>query len=348
MIFGFWKNLQKKAREENRPILALAPMADVTDAAFRNIVAMVSKKKNSRKKFQEPVIFTEFVSVDGLCSRGRQRLLLDLKYGEKERPIVAQLFGATPKNFFDAAKLCCELGFDGIDINMGCPEKNILKQGACGALIKNPALAKEIIYETKRGAEKIPVSVKTRIGFSKNEIETWLPHLLETQPVAITIHGRTVKEMSKVPAQWDIISRAVEIRNECFRMNNAYITSEEKTLILGNGDVKNLEDAYQKAKKYKVDGVMIGRAIFGNPWFFENHIPSVEEKLLCLLLHAKLFENIFQGAKNFSIMKKHFKAYAEGFSGAKELRARLMETKNAQEVENIIKNIPPIFFSGNT
>ncbi len=324
---NFWKKLHQKTLKENRPILALAPMADVTDAAFRKIIA---------KHGKPDVMFTEFVSADGLCATVGTRhvaslLQKNLQYSNSERPIVAQIFGADPKNIFTAAQLCARLGFDGIDINMGCPEKKVLKQGACGALIKNPSLAKEIILAAREGAKNIPVSVKTRIGFSKNEMETWLPLLLETNPAAITIHGRTVKEMSKVPAHWNIIRRAVEIRN----------ARQSETLIIGNGDVKNIEDAYEKQKEFGVEGVMIGRGIFGNPWLFcrdaRSRVPTTQQKTRVLLEHTKLFSKIFTDKKNFSVMKKHFKAYISGFEGAKELRIKLMETQNAKEVENLTK-----------
>jgi nifR3 family TIM-barrel protein len=311
---NFWKDLKK-------PIFALAPMAEVTDAAFRRIIAKYGKPD---------VMFTEFVSCDGLMSAGQERLLRDLEYTENERPIVAQIFGAKPENFQKTAELVKSLGFDGIDINMGCPEKNIQKQGSCAALIKVPELAKEIILATKEGAGDLPVSVKTRIGYHKNEIETWLPVLLEANPSAVTLHARTKKEMSDVPARWDVIARAVEIRDEL----------KSKTLILGNGDVKNILEAKKKIKETGVDGVMIGRGIFGNPWLFSEREtePTVEEKFQVMLEHTFLFEELFFGVKNFATMKKHYKAYVEGFHGAKELRVKLMETNSAKEVEQIVKD----------
>jgi len=307
--------------KQKKPIFALAPMADVTDTAFRRIIAKYGKPD---------VMFTEFVSCDGLMSPGRERLLRDLEYTEGERPIVAQIFGAHPDNFRKTAALVRELGFDGIDINMGCPEKNIQKQGSCAALIKVPELAKEIILATKEGAGDLPVSVKTRIGYHRNEIETWLPALLSAEPAAITLHARTKKEMSDVPARWDVVARAVLIRNEL----------ESETLILGNGDVKNLAEAETKVKETGVDGVMIGRGIFGNPWLFSEREsePTFEEKFRVILEHTFLFEELFSGIKNFAIMKKHYKAYVEGFPGAKELRVKLMETNSAKEVEYIVRD----------
>jgi tRNA-dihydrouridine synthase len=276
-------------------------------------------------------MYTEFVSVDGLASIGRGKLLLDLKFDKSERPIVAQFFGAKPENFYKAALLAQELGFNGIDINMGCPYKEVLKQGAGAALIENPELAKKIIFETRRGAGSLPVSVKTRLGLKKNTLKKWLPVLLESDLAAIIIHGRTAKEMSLVPADWEAISEAVEMRNK-FGVS---------TLILGNGDVKNISEAEEKAKKYNLDGVMIGRGIFGNPWFFnrekQNKEISRQEKLRVLLEHTRLFEKLFKRRKKFDVMKKHFKAYVNGFPGAKELRIKLMETENSKGVDRVVK-----------
>ena len=312
MSKNFWLKLKK-------PIFVLAPMANVTDAVFRRLIA----------KYGRPdAMFTEFVSCDGLQSVGHAKLLIDLQYTEAERPIVAQIFGSKPANFYKTAQLARELGFDGIDINMGCPEKNLVKSGSCAGLIRTPQLAQEIIRATQAGAQGLPVSVKTRIGFNKNEIETWIPALLAVEPAVLTVHGRTRKEMSPVPANWDVIARAVEIRNE----------TKSKTLIFGNGDVRDLEDAAAKAKQYGVDGVMLGRAIFGNPWLFnrEKKTPTIEERLHVLVKHTLLYEKILGGKKSFDLMKKHYKAYVSGWDGAKELRIELMTAKTAGEVEKIV------------
>jgi tRNA-dihydrouridine synthase len=194
----------------------------------------------------------------------------------------------------------------------------------------------------KKDGKNLPVSVKTRIGYNKNELETWLPAILETNPAVVTIHARTRKEMSLVPARWEHVKRAMEIRD-------GFVDSKGKkseTLIFGNGDALDLEDAEKKAKETGCDGVMLGRAIFGNPWLFsksndlENKLNSVKqisvpEKLRVMVEHTKLFEEILPH-KNFSIMKKHYKAYVNGWDGAKELRIKLMEAKNAGEVENIV------------
>ncbi|KKR74879.1 MAG: tRNA-dihydrouridine synthase [Candidatus Nomurabacteria bacterium GW2011_GWA1_40_8] len=306
---GFWGEIKK-------PIFCLAPMADVTDCAFRQIIA----------KYGKPDVFwTEFVSADGLCSAGREKLLVDFIYSENERPMVAQIFGSKPENIKKASELCRELGFDGVDINMGCPDKSIEKQCAGAAMMKNPQLAREIIRAAKEGAGDLPVSVKTRIGYNKNEIETWIRELLSEDIAALTVHLRTRKEMSNVPAHWDLMKRIVQIRNEM----------KKKTLILGNGDVLNLEDAKRKVEETGCDGVMLGKAIFGNPWLFAEKVPSIKEKLEVMIEHTKLFEKMLGGHKNFAIMKKHYKAYVNGFDGAKELRVKLMEAENALQVENI-------------
>ena len=301
--------------------MALAPMANVTDAAFRQIIAMHGKPD---------VMFTEFTSCDGLQSPGRESLLIDLKFTNAERPIVAQFFGGKPENFFKCAQLAVELGFDGIDINMGCPDRSVEKQGAGAALIKNPQLAVEIIKQTKLGAGELPVSVKTRLGYSKDILDEWLPVLLKTGPAAITIHARTRKEMSAVPAHWDAVKQAVQIRNS--------LGSE--TLILGNGDVKDRAEAELKVQETGADGVMIGRGIFGNPWLFsrEQDYSKVElkEKFAVMLEHTFLFEKLFSGIKSFEVMKKHYKAYVAGFDGARELRAKLMEAKTADEVKALL------------
>lgn len=310
---NFWQKLEK-------PVLALAPLANVTDAAFRRIIAKYGKPS---------VLWTEFVSADGLAlapEEGRKKLLKDLEYSEIEHPIVAQFFTSSPEHMKSAAGLARKLGFDGVDINMGCPDRAIEKQGAGAQLMKNPGLARELIRAAKEGAENLPVSLKTRAGYNKPELDTWLPEVLKENPALVTIHARTRKEMSKVPARWEFVKRAVEIRNE----------AGVETLIFGNGDVESLEVAKKRVQETGCDGVMLGRAIFGNPWLFSKHIPTTEEKLQVLVEHTKLFEELLGDTKSFAIMKKHFKAYVSGFEGAVELRSRLMETRNAGEVEEII------------
>lgn len=303
---GFWEKL-------DTPIIALAPLADVTDAAFRRLIARLGKPD---------VMFTEFVSADGLLSPGREVLLKDLLYTQEERPIVAQLFSSNPEKMEQAAALVASLGFDGVDINMGCPDKNVEKQGAGAHLIKNKEGAREIIRAAKRGAGELPVSIKTRTGYSHDEIHEWIGELLKEEPAAITLHARTRKEMSKVPARWESVREAV------------LLAKETETLIIGNGDVEDVSHAKACARETGADGVMLGRAIFGNPWLFNTsqEKPTVKEKLEVMVEHTKLFEEILGEVKNFAIMKKHYKAYVNGFDGAKELRATVMEAKDAAEV----------------
>ena len=321
---NFWLKAKEEANRQDRPILVLAPMADVTDAAFRRVIAKYGKPD---------VLWTEFVSADGLAfakEEGRKKLFKDLIYIEGERPIVAQFFTSNPETMKKAAELAREMGFDGIDINMGCPDKSIEKQGAGAAMIKNPKRAREVIRAAKEGAGNLPVSVKTRLGFNKDELETWLPEILAENPTVVTIHARTRKEMSKVPARWERVKRAVEIRNEL----------KSSALIFGNGDAADIEDAIKKGKESGADGVMLGRAIFGNPWLFSRRKNiSKEEKLSVLLEHTKLFEKILGDTKNFAIMKKHFKAYVTGWDGAKELRDKLMETTSSVEMEKVIHSM---------
>ncbi len=316
MIKGFWQEIE-------RPVFVLAPMADVTDSAFRQIITKYGKPD---------VIWTEFVSADGLFLGGRDVLLKDLEYTESERPIVAQFFSSRPDLMEKAARLAVELGFDGIDINMGCPDRSICKQGAGASMIKNPELAEDIILATKRGAEsgeiKIPVSVKTRLGYSKDELEEWLPRILKTEPAVVTVHARTKNDMSKVPARWDRIRRAVEIRDEM----------KSESLILGNGDLFDIENARKEVSLSGADGAMLGRAIFGNPWLWsERKDVSIKERLEVLAEHTHLFEKLLTGHKNFALMKKHYKAYVSGWDGAKELRGQLMDCEDAKSVENVIQ-----------
>lgn len=316
---GFWDTLPK-------PFFTLAPMADVTDAAFRQMIAKYSR--HGEVGGGPDVFWTEFVSADGLCSPGRDALLRDLAFSDHEHPIVAQIFGSHPEHMQKTAELIASLGFDGIDINMGCPDKSIEKQGAGAAHIKNPALAQEVIRATMAGARGLPVSVKTRVGYNKEILDDWLPKLLETKPAAITVHARTRKELSLVPARWELVARAVEIA----RGSN--------TLIIGNGDVRDIVDAEEKVRATGADGVMFGRAIFGTPWLFDRAReipPSLHEKLEIMIEHTHLFEKLLGDIKSFAIMKKHYKAYVHGFDGAKELRIKLMEANNADEIEAVTR-----------
>jgi len=306
---GFWGKLR-------RPFFVLAPMANVTDAAFRRIIATYGKPD---------VTYTQFVSADGLCSPGRKVLVRDLDYDERERPIVAQLFSSQPERMRQAASLVRELGFDGVDINMGCPDRNVEKQGAGAALIKTPSLALELIAAAQDGAQGLPVSVKTRIGYKENELDSWLPQLLSTKPAAIIVHARTRKEMSRVPARWDVVADAVRL------------AAGSGTLLIGNGDVESITQGKERVAQSGCDGVMLGRAIFGNPWLFSGReVTNVDERIRAMVEHATLFEELLGDIKPFHIMKKHFKSYLGTFPGVRDLRAELMRSSNAADVKRII------------
>lgn len=370
---SFWKKL----KSAEKSIVVLAPMADVTDAAFRRMIAKYSAHERADGTVGGPdVMWTEFVSADGLVRatpEGKAKLMADLIYAEEERPIVAQLFSSVPEHMEAAAKLCAELGFDGIDINMGCPDRSIEKQGCGAAMIRHPESARAVIRAAKRGVllggKDIPVTVKTRVGYNTDTLDEWLPVLLEEKPAVITVHARTRKEMSKVPARWERVARAVQIRNEM----------QSDTLIFGNGDVISVEDAHAKCVETGADGAMLGRAIFGNPWLFHptkrlperitaseassrahrtseydslhdsllpgpssqggtpNNIEIIplKERFRVMLEHTRLFTELLP-FKNFATMKKHYKAYVNGFPGAHELRTELMESDTVDEIEAVV------------
>ncbi|MEE8404344.1 MAG: tRNA-dihydrouridine synthase [candidate division Zixibacteria bacterium] len=312
VIKGFWDKIEK-------PIYAMAPMADVTDAAFRYMIAKYGKPD---------VMFTEFVSCDGLCSAGRPNLMKYLLYDEIERPIVIQLFGEKPENFYKSALFARELKFDGIDINMGCPVKTVTKTGSGAALINTPELGKEIIAAAIEGAGKLPVSVKTRIGYNSITIAEWVEHLLETNLAAITLHLRTKKEMSNVQAHWETAHEAVKLARQT------------DTLLLANGDLDDLDQADKMIEQTGIDGVMMARAIYGFPWLFDRtktrESITVGDRLSAMIEHSRLYEKMFDSKKNFAVMIKHLRAYATGFNGARELRVMMEDVKNSKDVESRI------------
>jgi nifR3 family TIM-barrel protein len=315
MKSGFWTELKK-------PFFILAPMEDVTDTVFRQIIAGAGSPD---------VFFTEFTSCEGICSPGRDSVSKRLRFTENERPLVAQIWGKTPEKYLETSKLLVEMGFDGIDINMGCPVTKIVKQGCCSALIDNPSLAIEIIEATKEGAGDLPVSVKTRIGYKSRKTEEWATTLLQQDIALLTIHGRTTKEMSKVDADWDEVKKVVEIKNRI----------SPDTLIVGNGDVVNISQGNEYYKRYGVDGIMIGRGVFSNPWLFNGNIEfedkSPKDKIDLMCKHVDLFEATWGDNKNYPILKKFFKIYIRGFEGANELRVSLMDTSDFEEFRSILR-----------
>ncbi len=324
--------IDKLIQEKKRPLFVLAPMADVTDIAFRTVISQAASPD---------IYWIEFVSADGLIratEEGKYKLKKDLLFDkDKQRPIIAQLFSSTYQYMYEATKLCIELGFDGVDINMGCPDKSIEKQKCGAAMIKNPDKAIEVIKAAKDarkdfGNNDFVVTVKTRVGYNKVEIDTWIKTLLNQGVDLITIHARTRKEMSKVPANWDYVKQVVNMRDE-FAKNNP---DKKVPYIFGNGDVQSIKDGYEKCDHANADGAMIGRAMFGNPWFFKDieneYTPTREDRIKFLIEQVKIFDRELGDVKSFAVMKKFFKTYMAGFDDAKDIRGEIMEMSEAGEV----------------
>lgn len=357
---SFWHDIPQ-------PIVGLSPMDGVTDPAFRYIVA-----KHGKPDLQ----FTEFLNVDEVC-HGGDSAWHQLRYAEIERPIVAQIYGADPDKFYQVAQVVCELGFDGVDINMGCPSKNVSARGCGAALIKNPALALEIIRAVRNGVadwasggrieaiglrskvvdkvlalsvarglprRPIPVSVKTRLGYDSVVIEDWVSTLLEERPEVISIHGRTLIQMYRGRADWGAIARA------------AKLARETASLVLGNGDVESMADLVMKVQQAHVHGALIGRGALGNPWIFlekqwakeqvkssvaSGHVSEVllEERFRVALEHARYFETIGE-ASRFASMRKHLGWYCKGFFKAAEVRSDMFRATGSHDVERILADLP--------
>ncbi len=285
-------------------------------------------------------MFTEFVNVDGLLSRGRKKVEQALLFEKTEQPLIVQVWGLDPDHFYAAAQEMVTRGFAGIDINMGCPDKAVIKKGAGGALINNRLLAAEIIQAVKEGVNgAIPVSVKIRIGYKEIVTEEWARFVLTQGIEALTIHGRTVSELSKVPCHWDEIGKVVKVRDELGL----------PTVIIGNGDITTLAEADEKISQWGVDGVMVGRGVFHNPWIF-NKIKRYEdlnrnERIQLLLFHLATHERLYKPSgsaqgKHFAPLKKYFKIYIQNFEGAAELRERLMLCTDIQSVRTVISSLP--------
>jgi tRNA-dihydrouridine synthase len=304
-----------------RPFFALAPMDDVTDTVFRQLIDCCAPPD---------LYFTEFVNVDGLQSPGREKVARCLTIAASEKSVIAQIWGLTPDNFYKSAQQISDGVFGefvGIDLNMGCPEKSVVKSGACAGLINNPGLAIEIIEATKAGTGgRLPVSVKTRLGFNKIDMD-WIKLLLEQKLDMLTIHGRTRKEMSNVPAHWDAIGQIREMRDQL----------SLDTLIVGNGDVMDRQHGLELAGKYQLDGIMIGRGVFQDPFIFSANSTWSQrlplEKLGLYKQHVKLFEETWRpGTRAVYTLNKFCKIYVSGFDGAKELREQLMRAKSTSEL----------------
>lgn len=353
MYQGFWSSLP-------RPIIALSPMDGVTDAPYRRLQKRVG---------QPDVVFTEFTSAEGVA-HSASRLLRDFLFVDEERPVVAQIFGKEPAAFRTTALVLCYLGFDGIDINMGCPAKNVSQHGSGAALIRTPDTAQALIRATQAGvqdwvngrtlaetelkdrivapilerhhrlAEKyrqrtpIPVSVKTRIGYDVECVADWIPQLLEMEPAALSVHGRLLKQLYSGAANWEAIAKVVALARGT------------GTLVLGNGDITSVAVAEQRVRESGVDGILVGRATFGNPWIlrdlihWRNHVPlppkeCLQDRLQLAIEHAKLFEQTFPD-EGFLAMRKHLGWYVRDFPDASAMRTLLVRANSSAEVEAIL------------
>lgn len=306
-----------------KPFFILAPMDDVTDTVFRRVVG---------KCAAPDLYFTEFVNVDGLQSPGREKLLPKLQFTQEEKPIIAQIWGKNPENYYKTAKEIKSMGFAGVDINMGCPDKNVVKNGCCSALINNRELTGEIIAAVREGVgDDFPVSVKTRLGF--NEVDfTWHEYLLQQKLNMLTIHGRTKKQMSKVPADWDAIGHIAYLRTSL----------APSTLIIGNGDVESRQQGVELAENHALDGVMIGRGVFHDPFIFAKQSPwtnmTRQERIDLYTSHVKLFASTWKNNERKVVtLNKFCKIYIQHFPGAKELRERLMNAADTSELLKILQ-----------
>lgn len=303
-----------------KPFFVLAPMDDVTETVFRRVVAECSAPD---------LYFTEFVNVDALQSPGRTAALRRLKFTDAEHPLIAQIWGKTPENFRKTAIELVDMGFDGVDINFGCPDKAVVKNGCCGGMIQFPDRAVEIIQATKEGLNgQLPLSVKTRIGFREFD-EGWLRTVFEQQLAMVSVHMRTVREMSKVPAHWELASRVRELRDEI----------APNTLLVGNGDVMSHAQGLELVASSGVDGIMIGRGIFQDPYAFAQKSPwdtlSPKEKLMIFQRHVQLFSETWEeGERPIAPLNKFCKIYVNGFPNAKEYRIQLM---SADSISNLLQ-----------
>lgn len=309
---NFWQQLDK-------PFFVLAPMEAVTDVVFRHVVSNAAAPD---------VYFTEFTNATGWVNAGEKAVAGRLDKTD-EKPIVAHIWGSDPDDIEKLALHCAELGYDSIDINTGCPDKSAIKSGGGAALIKNQPLMAKIITAAKKSG--LPVSVKVRLGYSQiDEYKDWLAFLLSQDLAALTIHLRTKSEMSKVPAHWELLPEIVTMRDQI----------APQTLIIANGDIANRQHGLEIVKKYKVDGVMIGRGVFHNPFAFEKEpVEHTKDQLLKLLhLHLDLYEQRNEKKRKYETLKRFYKIYIRDFDGASELRHQLMQTKEVGEAREILAN----------
>jgi len=322
--------MYQKIKEKKGYISALAPMEGVTDSVFRQILCDIGRPD---------LFFTEFLNVEGFCSKGRDKVMHRLKFREEEKPVIVQLWGNVPEYYAETVKYVKTLNLDGIDINIGCSVRDVLSSGRCSALIRDKELVKEIVEAVKSEAQGLPVSVKTRLGYDHVDIEGWIGFLLGLNLDLITIHGRISKEGYSTPSRWDDISKCAKLKDEL----------SPDTVIIGNGDIKSLKQGQEYVKKYGVDGFMIGRAVLSNPWLFsERGISgnakgysggevSKEERIETLVKHLNLWEKTWDGSKPFNSQKKYIKAYISDFEGANELRKELMSTVGLDEILELLE-----------
>jgi len=336
----------KDLLKSDKKLLALSPMDGITDVVYRQVQVSIQKPD---------ILFTEFVSAEGI-SRGGVKLYDQLLYKSNERPIVAQLFGKEPEAFYKSAIIVCHLGFDGFDINMGCPAKTVTQHGSGAALIAKPELASELINSARQGIKdylsgKVTIndiglkkasldiikrnlsfsdytpttnmdptlSVKTRLGINESVIDTWIPHLLSHNLDFLSLHGRTLKQGYSGLADWQELEKA------------ASFAKESKTPFFANGDIDSLKKAQLYLEKYQIKGILIGRASMGNPWVFTNQTPSLEKKFSTMLYHAQLFSEIFPH-RRFDPLRKHFLLYTTGHPRAKQLRSQIVRLSTIQQL----------------
>lgn len=330
-MLTFWNNLPKG-------FFVLAPMEDVTDTVFREVVVRASDSKILK------VLVTEFTSTDGMCSpEGFHKVTQRLEVNDSEIDLlrknkvklVAQIWGNNPDKFYKSARYLKSLGiYDGIDINMGCPVKKVVKKQTCSALIQYPELARELVEATKEGGQ-LPVSVKTRIGFKSIATEEWTEQLLIAKPAALALHGRIQKQMSEGLANWEEIGKAVSLREKI----------SPETIIIGNGDILSYQDGLDKQNISNVDGLMVGRGIFKNIHLFNKsqQIVTPLQQLNVLEMHVRLFEATWGNTKNYQILKRFFKVYINGFAGAAHYRNLFMNTNTYLDAYQLIRNLKPEF-----
>ncbi len=301
-------------------------MIDVTDTCFRRLI----------KEFSAPdVLYSEFVSADTWCTQGTDAVSFRLKYDPLEQPLIAQVWGKSPENYVTTVKRLIEWGFAGVDINMGCSIGNVIKKGSCAKLIEDRALAGELILATQEAAGgKVPVSIKTRLGFQRVETEAWAGFLLGFKPAALIMHGRVAQQHMQDAANWDEIGKVVALRDAL----------SPSTVVVGNGDVTSYREIQEKHTRYGVDGVMVGRGVFQNPFMFRPDGFSINSlsgpaRLTLLLKHIDLFERAWGHTKRYATLKKFIEMYVSNYPGATNQCDRLVRTGSIKQARTLINTL---------